>query len=85
VVINIAMPTVFILLGFRFYFFSNDHTPIHIHISKGGSEAKFNVVPDVLLISNQGFKNAELKIIKTIIEENKEVIIEHWITYFNNK
>lgn len=29
------MPTLFILLGFRFSFFSNDHLPIHIHAIKG--------------------------------------------------
>ncbi|TZF86547.1 DUF4160 domain-containing protein (plasmid) [Pedobacter sp. BS3] len=30
-------------LGFRFYFFANDHEPIHIHIDKDGSHAKFNL------------------------------------------
>lgn len=79
------MPTVFILLGFRFYFFSNDHTPIHIHVSKGGSVAKFNVAPKVSLVNNQGFKKTELKIIEAIIEENKEIIVTHWITFFNGK
>ncbi|WP_242457711.1 DUF4160 domain-containing protein [Pedobacter sp. BS3] len=32
-----------IFLGFRFYFFANDHEPIHIHIDKDGSHAKFNL------------------------------------------
>ena len=67
------MPTVFIFLGFRFYFFSNDHEPIHIHISKGSSEAKFNIIPTIKLIKNIGFKSTELKMIEAIIEENKEI------------
>ena len=29
------MPTVLSLFGYRFWFYGNDHTPIHIHIKKG--------------------------------------------------
>lgn len=79
------MPTVFVLLGFRFYFFANDHEPIHIHISKGGSEAKYNLIPKIRLIKNLGFKKSELKIIEAVTEENKEIIIEPWTDSFYNK
>lgn len=78
------MPTVFILLGFRFYFFSNDHEPIHIHISKGGAEAKYNLIPKIQLVKNLGFKSSELKIIEALIDENKEIIIERLTTFFYN-
>jgi hypothetical protein len=30
------MPTVFIKDGFRFFFYSNEHRPIHVHVRKGG-------------------------------------------------
>ncbi|MBR6933466.1 MAG: DUF4160 domain-containing protein [Bacteroidales bacterium] len=76
------MPTVFILLGFIFKFYSNEHNPIHIHVSKGGARAKFKVDP-VRLVENYGFKPAEIKMAESIIEENKEVIKEHWLHYFN--
>ncbi len=66
-----------------FLFISNDHEPIHIHISKVSSEAKFNIIPTVKLIKNIGFKSTELKIIEAIIEENKEIIIEKWQQYFS--
>ena len=49
------MPTLFIIFGFRFMFYSNDHTPIHIHVIKDGCEAKYNVEP-MELVFNQGFK-----------------------------
>lgn len=75
------MPTLFYLLGYRFYFWSNDHEPIHVHVSKGDSEAKFNVI-DVELIDNYGFKKNELRLIESLIEENKEVIIARWKEYF---
>ena len=36
------MPTVFNLFGYRFWFYGNDHTPIHIHVQKGGAVAKYS-------------------------------------------
>ena len=76
------MPTLFYLFGYRFYFWSNDHEPIHIHVSKGDAEAKFNVV-NVELIENYGFKKNELRLIESLVEENKEVITARWKEYFN--
>lgn len=76
------MPTLFILLGFRFFFWSNDHEPIHVHVAKGDSEAKYNV-ENIELLDNFGFKRNELRMIEAIIEENKEIIIERWHEYFS--
>lgn len=39
------MPTLFILFGLRFYFYSDEHLPIHIHIKNADGQAKFNIVP----------------------------------------
>lgn len=75
------MPTLFILLGFRFFFWSNDHDPIHVHVAKGDSEAKYEV-ETLNLIENFGFKRSELRLIESIIDENKEIIIERWNDYF---
>ena len=77
------MPTLFILFGFKFMFYSNDHSPIHIHAVRGEANAKFNILPDVVLIENHGMKPAELKLVESIVEENKEIIIERWNTFFN--
>lgn len=76
------MPTLFIIFGFRFMFYSNDHTPIHIHVIKDGCEAKYNVEP-VELVLNHGFKRHDLSLIESIVLENKEIIIERWRSYFN--
>lgn len=81
---NLSMPTLFILFGFRFFFWSNDHEPIHVHISKGDSEAKFNVL-DLELVENFGFKRNELRMIESIIEENREIIIARWNEWFGNR
>lgn len=78
------MPTIFILFGFRFMYYSNEHYPIHVHVKKGGAAAKFSIDP-VQLIENNGLKNSELKLVESIIEENVELIAEHWNKYFNNQ
>lgn len=75
------MPTLFIIFGFRFYFWSNEHGPVHVHISKGDAEAKYDVAT-VELVENYGFKKNELKMIESIIEENQKIIIERWNDYF---
>ena len=76
------MPTLFIIFGFRFMFYSNDHTPIHIHVIKDGCEAKYNV-ESVELVFNHRFKRHDLSLIESVVLENKEIIIERWRSYFN--
>ena len=71
-----------LIFGFRFMFYSNDHTPIHIYVIKDGCEAKYNVEP-VELVFNHGFKREDLSLIESIALENKEVIIERWHSNFN--
>ncbi len=78
------MPTIFIVFGFRFMFYANDHTPIHVHIIKDGNSAKYSIYP-VELIENKGFKRQELRLIEAIIEENEDTIAQHWDMFFNNK
>ncbi len=76
------MPTIFILFGFRFMFYSNDHEPIHVHVVKGDAKAKFTIFP-VKLVQNNGLKASELKLVESVIEENQEIIAEHWNKFFN--
>ena len=79
------MPTIFIIFGFRFMFFANDHEPVHIHVVKGDAEAKFSILPEIKMIHNFGFKASELKKVKSLIIENKEIIIERWNDFFADK
>lgn len=76
------MPTIFYFFGFRFMFYANDHSPIHVHVVKGNIKAKFTIFP-VMLVENNGLKPTELKIVEAVIEENVEVIAEHWNRFFN--
>lgn len=74
------MPTLFILFGLKFSFYSNEHLPIHIHVRNADGEAKFEI-EEVKLISNKGLKPKDLKLAEAIIEENKKIIIKKWKEY----
>jgi len=72
------MPTVFEKDGYRFFFYSNDHRPIHVHVRYGNGEAIFNVDDEIALRDSRGLKIKELSKAQQLAEENKELIIEKW-------
>jgi len=72
------MPEVFRIFGIRFYFYANEHLPIHIHVQNANGKAKFQVFPTIKLIENKGLKPSEIKLAEGIIEENKILIIKSW-------
>ncbi|MBI5078903.1 DUF4160 domain-containing protein, partial [Candidatus Saganbacteria bacterium] len=66
------MPTVFIVDGYRFFFFSNEgNEPKHVHVEKAEKHAKFWLNP-IMLVVNHKFNSSELKKIEEIIEERKK-------------
>ncbi len=77
------MPTVFTKDGFRFFFYSNDHTPIHVHVRKGNGEAVFEVEGTVILRESVGLKTKELSKAEDLADENIELIIQKWHEYFD--
>jgi hypothetical protein len=81
------MPTVFISQGYRFFFFSNEgdpREPMHIHVRKERSIAKFWVGADVQLAESRGFSANELNIIWKIINNRKLEIEAAWNEHFNS-
>ena len=77
------MPTVVIINGFRFFFYSNDHEPMHIHVEKDNKTAKFRLEP-IELLKSKRFNSSELKKIRIMVEENVELFNQKWNEYFNN-
>lgn len=77
------MPTLFILFGLRFFFYSNDHEPIHVHVRSADGEAKFKIEP-LELVENKGLKTREINLAESLIDENIEVIKERWNEYFKS-
>jgi hypothetical protein len=77
------MPTICYIDGYRFFFFSNEgFEPMHVHIDKAGSLAKF-WLNDLSLASNYGFNAAELNKLRKLVEINRELFVIKWNEYFN--
>jgi len=76
------MPRVFEQDGFVFFFYSNDHRPIHVHVRYGGGEAVFNVEEEVELRESHGLKVGELSRAEELARLHRSLISEKWHEYF---
>ncbi len=76
------MPELFRMFGMRFFFYMNDHLPIHIHVKNADGEARFEV-EIVRLIESKGIKPKDLVLAEALIEEKKEEIIKKWKEVFD--
>jgi hypothetical protein len=75
-----SMPTVLLINGYRFFFFSNEkNEPLHIHIEKAEKYAKFWIDPLFVAI-NYGFTSKELREISEIIDNNEIHIRDKWFS-----
>lgn len=79
------MPEVFRFYGFSFFFYSKEHEPPHIHVEGNGGLAKFvwNGL-EFEPAEKHGIKANDFKKIKSVIDENADIIIKRWNEYFNN-
>ncbi|UFH47410.1 DUF4160 domain-containing protein [Flavobacterium galactosidilyticum] len=77
------MPTDLVIDGFRFFFYSNEHLPKHIHIEKAEKTAKFNL-ENVELVKSSGFNSTQLKTMRNLVEVNQQLLIQKWDEFFSN-
>jgi hypothetical protein len=77
------MPKIFERDGYSFFFYSNEHRPIHVHIRYGGGEAVFDVEQRVELRESQGLKVRELAKAEKLAAEHRELIIQKWHEHIN--
>lgn len=72
------MPKVFEKDGYRFFFYSNDHRPIHVHVRHGAGEAVFNLEPEVERRESVRLKLRELSHAEELARANRALIIQKW-------
>ncbi len=77
------MPKVFEKDGFRFFFYSNDHEPIHVHVRYGAGEAVFQVEGSVELRDSHGLRVHDLRKAQQLAEEHQNLITQKWNEHFN--
>ncbi|QKF64759.1 DUF4160 domain-containing protein [Campylobacter corcagiensis] len=74
------MPTLLKTDGFKFFFYSNEHEPKHIHILKGDEFAKINL--ENLEVVFSSLKGNDLKFALKILQKKKDDFIRIWDEYF---
>jgi hypothetical protein len=79
------MPEILRLFGLRFQIYVRDHEPIHVHVFSQDGEAVYDVGDEIKLRRNKGMKPKDLKLAESIVEQNREVIIEEWVRIFDNR
>ncbi len=51
------MPEILRIFGMRFFFYSREHEPIHVHVKNADGRAKFDILPEsIVLVKNDGMK-----------------------------
>lgn len=72
------MPIIFEKNGFRFFFYSNEHNPVHVHVRYAGGEAVFEIDTSVVLREAQNMKVSDLARAQRLAEKHKQLILEKW-------
>lgn len=73
-----------IAFGIRFFFYMDEHKPVHVHISYGGKKAKIELMPTVKVIYNHGIKDHVMKKALNTCNNYRDEFIEEWQKCFGN-
>jgi hypothetical protein len=79
------VPVVFRHKGYRFFFFSNEgdpREPLHIHVRKGESVAKFWLEPEPAISEAYAMSAHELRELFSVAVKNKGLIERYWNEHF---
>jgi hypothetical protein len=78
------MPTILRIDGYRFFFFSDEHLPQHIHIEKADAYARVEL-NSLKVTDKYNLSSKELKKMIVIIKANKKLLQKGWNEYFKSK
>jgi len=86
------MPKLYEYLGIVFFFYSNEHEPIHIHGKYNGRETKAEIhflngriSKIVIKDKGQGLEPVKRKNFEEFVNANATEIVEKWVDYFIKK
>lgn len=71
------MPTVLRHHGFAVMIYTQDHTPIHVHIFKGGAEVVINILT-VAVRENNGMSSKDVRKAQQIVADNQKFLASEW-------
>jgi hypothetical protein len=85
------MPKIYEYLGLVFFFYSNEHLPLHVHVSFGDCENKIELLfengklKDLKIFGVKGRKELppqEIKKAMKFVKKYHENIVEKWTMFF---
>ncbi len=80
------MPTILMVLGWRFFFYSNEgNEPVHVHGSKGDAECKYWLKPEYYEIEEAWSHNLTPRLrreVRKIIFDHFDLIVGEWQNAF---
>ena len=77
------MPTLLTIFGLRFFFYLDEHEPIHVHVNCNGKLAKIELDPEIRIVYNHGLKEQEMKKAVDTCKIYKEDFIVEWHKRFD--
>ena len=73
-------------LGFSFFFYSKEHEPPHVHVEGASGAAIFDWDGEKFILREKyKIKSNDLKRITSVIEENADIILKRWQSYFGKE
>ena len=85
------MPKIYEYFGFIFFFFSNEHEPIHVHVTKGGWQTIFElIIVDGILVrirkrKEKGYtplNERDVRIAEEFVRAYYMRIVDKWMNFF---
>ena len=85
------MPKIYEYLGLIFFFYSQEHLPIHVHVKYGEYESKIELIYQDAQLEKMIFKKVTGKLpipvskrkeIKVFVNQYHEGIVKKWTEYF---
>ena len=76
------MPKIFEADGFSFFFYMNEHEPVHVHVRKQGKIAKLEIVNGIARPIFGKLSKAETAKAVELATENSMLIVSKWIEIF---
>jgi hypothetical protein len=78
------MPEIFRFNNIRFFFYSQDHEPVHIHIRQAGRTVVI-MIDSLEVKNNKGFRLNEIRLLQNKVREHANLIKEMWHEHFTQK
>jgi hypothetical protein len=83
------MPTILLILGWRFFFYANERNePVHIHCRKGGAEAKYWLDVQTFEANeahSYSMSPADKRTVRSIIYQHFDYIVSEWNRFQEQK